>query len=63
MNGVAIGLAIIVRHRRRIQRGQPQALAAWAVVVVGAAMWTSARCRVAVASLSTTDTTPSGSVW
>ena len=37
-NGVAIGMTIIARHRRRIQRDQLQALTAWAVAVVGAAL-------------------------
>ena len=62
-NGVAIGMTIIARHRRRIQRDQTQALTACIVVAVGPTLRTAAEFRLVTVALPTTATTASGSVW
>ena len=59
-NGVAIGMVIIVRHRRGIPPDQPQALTACIVVAVGAALRGTVVWLIVTTGLPTIATTTLG---
>ena len=62
-NGATIGMAVTPLHCRRIQWAQPLVLAAWSVVVAGAALRGIAECRPVITTRSVVATTISACAW